>query len=171
MKPIALDSCTPLGMSAPTLIPKIPWHQGHLLFGYLEVQKWSLIKKIIPPPQLNYIFFLTFWQHQARPDPILYEEGIIQCSIIEFFVFSSRVLRCSHVANIAQGLVCKDPNNKFVSSIKSWIFTLFQNLFFAHGCTLCKLQYDHLNSKLKSWIFFKKVTNFIVLEFFSKTYI
>ena len=48
--------------------------------------------------------------------------------LLNFLVFFEGALRCTHVANAAQGLMDREPNNYFVLSIKSSNYILFQIL-------------------------------------------
>ena len=53
--------------------------------------------------------------------------------LLIFSVFSGEASRYSHVAKLAYGLMGRDPKNKFLLPIKSWILLIFYYLFLDHS--------------------------------------
>jgi hypothetical protein len=57
--------------------------------------------------------------------------GLLELEPAVFYCFLEKTplsplgVKCSHVANIAHGLLGRMPKNKFVLSIESWILTFF----------------------------------------------
>ena len=49
--------------------------------------------------------------------------------LLIFFVFLGGDSRCSHVAKLANGLMGREQKNRFILSIKSWIFLIFSYFF------------------------------------------
>ena len=57
--------------------------------------------------------------------------------LLNFSIFSRGASRCSHVAQLAHGLVGRDHINRVLLSVKSWIVFIFRKFYWL--IVVCKV--------------------------------